>query len=83
MKQKKTAASEIAKLRIAGFTAETDFMERSLKAQMKYANKIDCRFVAILGDEEVQKGTLALRSMETGEQTEVKISELAEALKRE
>ena len=79
---KKTAASEIAKLRVAGFTAETDFMERSLKAQMKYANKIDCRFVSILGDEEVQKGTLALRSMETGEQTEVKISELAEALKR-
>ena len=81
-KAKKSAASEIAKLRIAGFTAETDFMERSLKAQMKYANKIDCRFVAILGDEEVQKGTLALRSMETGEQKEVKINELTEALKR-
>ena len=79
---KKTAASEISKLRLAGFTAETDFMERSLKAQMKYANKIDCRFVAILGDEEVEKGTLALRSMETGEQTEVKISEITEALKR-
>ncbi len=79
---KKTASSEIAKLRGAGFSAETDFMERSLKAQMKYANKIDCRFVAIVGDEELQNGIIVLRSMETGEQKEVKISELTEALKR-
>ena len=79
---KKTAASEIAKLRGAGFSAETDFMERSLKAQMKYANKIDCRFVAIVGDEELQNEIIVLRSMETGEQKEVKISELTEALKR-
>ena len=62
---------------------ETDFMERSLKAQMKYANKIDCRYVAIIGDEEAQKGIVTLRLMDGGGQQEVKLEDIAQAIERQ
>ncbi len=74
-------AIKLAELRKEGLIAEMDIMGRSLKAQMKYANKIDCRFVAIIGSDELQKGTVILRSMENGDQKEMKIEELLEAVK--
>jgi len=79
---KKSIASEMMNLREKGFITETDYMGRSLKAQMKYANKIDCRYVAIIGEDEIKKGTVALRSMETGDQKEVKLDDLAKAIER-
>ena len=45
-----------AKLRGSGIKTEFDHVGKSFKAQFKYANKIDARFVAILGDEELGTG---------------------------
>ncbi len=80
-KAKDLIAVKLAELRNAGFKAEMDIMDRSLKSQMKYANKIECRYVAIIGSDELQKGTIMLRSMESGEQKEIKNDELLEAVK--
>lgn len=63
-------------LRKQGLNVETDHMKRGLKAQMKYANKIDARYVAVIGDNEVEKGAVNLKNMETGEETEVLVSGL-------
>ena len=63
------------KLRAAGSYAECDLAERSLKAQMKYANKIGARFTLILGDQELETGTAQLKDMETGEQTAVRVDD--------
>ena len=54
-------------LRGEGYYAETDVMGRSLRAQMKYADKLGCKFSLVLGDDELAKGEGMLKDMETGE----------------
>ena len=61
------------RLRKSGVFAECDIVGRSLKAQMKYANKIGAGYTLIIGDGEIESGTAQLRNMETGEQTEVSL----------
>lgn len=58
-------------LRAEGFSAATDLAGRSLKAQMKYANKIGAAFTVVLGDSELSAGKAQLKNMQTGEQVEV------------
>ena len=65
---------EIAeRLRAAGNFAECDVVGRSLKAQMKYANKIGAAYTLIIGDSEIDAGRAQLRNMQSGEQTEVEL----------
>jgi histidyl-tRNA synthetase len=58
-------------LRHQGFSCEMDFLARSLKAQMREADRLKARFVLILGDEEIRKRVVMLRDMATKEQREV------------
>ncbi len=67
-------------LRKAGVSAERDYGERSLKAQMKYANKIGARFSAVIGDDDIEKGAVNLKNMQTGESEEVSVDTLSEYL---
>ncbi|MCL2352627.1 MAG: histidine--tRNA ligase [Firmicutes bacterium] len=67
-------------LRRAGIPAEWDIMGRSVKAQMKHADKLGAEFSLILGDDEAESGRAALRNMRTGEKEEVEIDRLAEAI---
>ncbi len=60
----------INKLRAQNYIVETDLMGRSLKAQMKYANKINARNVLVVGDDEIRSGKAKLKNMETSEVTE-------------
>ncbi len=60
------------RLRAEGFWVECDLMERSVKAQMKYANKLGARFSLILGENELISGKAALRDMAAGEQREIR-----------
>ena len=71
----------VHKLRQEGISAEADHMKRSVKAQMKYANKIGARFSAIIGDNEIETGKANLKNMETGETKEVALQELIRELK--
>ena len=65
---------EIAeRLRRDGKYAECDVVGRSLKAQMKYANKKGAKYTLIIGDSEVDAGIAQLRDMESGEQSEVSL----------
>ena len=67
------AASVAARFRAAGKWAESDIVGRSLKAQMKYADKIGAQYTLILGDNELAAGKAQLKNMVSGEQTEVDI----------
>ena len=60
-----------ARLREEGFSAQTDLNNRSIKAQMKYANKLGAKYTVVIGDSELESGIVKLKNMETGEQTEV------------
>ncbi len=64
-------------LRDKDLRAETDLVGRSLKAQMKYANKIGARYTLILGDGEIECGKAQLRNMENGEQTEISLNDFS------
>ena len=61
-------------LRDNGLFVEQDVAGRSLKAQFKYADKKETRFVLTIGDEEVEKGNAKLKNMETGEEIEVSLN---------
>lgn len=55
-------------LRGAGYRAEKDYLNRSLKAQMKLASKIGACLVLILGEEEMASGKVVIRDMFSGNQ---------------
>jgi histidyl-tRNA synthetase len=63
----------VESLRREGRYAECDIVGRSLKAQMKYANKLGARYVLIVGDSEIESGVAQLRNMTDGTQSEVKL----------
>lgn len=65
-------------LRRAGVKTETDHTGRGLRAQMKYADKLGCRYSVVLGDNEIENGEAAVKNMETGEQTQVKLDKLTD-----
>lgn len=68
----------VCDLRERGIVAETDYCDRSVKAQMKYANKIGARYSLILGGDELEKGSAVVKCMEDGSQTEVSLDKIAE-----
>ncbi|UHA75833.1 histidine--tRNA ligase [Paenibacillus sp. 481] len=80
------AEDEVTKLlfnlRTAGVVAEKDYQCRKMKAQMKSADRMQARFAAILGDDELARGEIALKDLATGEQRFVKLEELAQAVKQ-
>ena len=71
----------VNELRSKGVSAEKDLMSRSLKAQMKYADKIGAEYTAVIGDDEISAGKITLKNMKTGEQQEVEINKLHDLLK--
>ncbi len=70
-------------LRRAGLSCETDLLDRSLKAQMKYADKIGARFVAVIGESELEEGVVQLKDMAKSTSERVKFGALAHACIKE
>lgn len=67
-------AVEIAKdMREEGFSALLDINQRSVRAQMKYADKLGAKFNVVIGDNEVEAKTAKLKNMQTGEETEINL----------
>lgn len=65
-------AGELVKaIRAEGFIAESDIMDRSVKAQMKYANKIGAEYSMVIGDSELETKKARLKDMATGEEKEI------------
>lgn len=68
-------AVEIAKdMRAEGYSCLYDLNKRSLRAQMKYADKLNAKFTIVLGDNEVEEGIAKLKNMKTGEETEIALA---------
>ncbi len=61
-------------LRSEGFAAESDLIGRSLKAQMKYADKIDAKYSMVIGDNELAAGKAKVKNMSTGETHELDLN---------
>lgn len=70
------ALNLVNKLRERNLRCECDHMNRSVKAEMKYANKIDARFTAIIGDNELQSNTAKFKRMSDGEQFQIDLQNI-------
>ncbi len=68
-------------VRIKGFSAVTDIAERNLKGQFKYADRVNARYTAVIGDDEIKSGELTVKNMITGDQKRIRTEELDEILK--
>ncbi|MBQ5698016.1 MAG: histidine--tRNA ligase [Muribaculaceae bacterium] len=75
------SAKYIAQLRQQGISAELYPDSTKMKKQMNYANDNKIPFVAIIGETELQDGTIAVKNMNSGEQKTMSINELIDALK--
>ena len=64
------------KLRANGVSAEVDLLDRSFKAQMKYADKVAAKYLVVIGDDELQKGVVNVKEMQSGKESQVELKEL-------
>ena len=75
-------ALEVGKnLRDAGINSDVYLENKKIKSKFKYADKLQIPYVAIIGEEEEKNGTVSLKNMETGEQTEISIEKMIEKIK--
>lgn len=70
------ATKLVNELRKNDIYCEKDISGRSLKAQFKYADKLNAKYVITLGDEEVEKSTAKLKNMKTGEEKEISLNDI-------
>lgn len=71
----------LIELRAAGIVADMDLANRSMKAQLKIADREAAKFCAILGDDEIAKGEVTLKNLSTGEQSAIPRTEIISRLK--
>ncbi|MCD8015107.1 MAG: histidine--tRNA ligase [Lachnospiraceae bacterium] len=70
----------VSSLRQKGLIIETDYMDRSVKAQMKYANKLGAKKTVIIGSQELQENRARIKDMATGEQVELALDAIGDYL---
>jgi histidyl-tRNA synthetase len=70
----------MSRLQASGVCAEMDYRGKSLKAQMRRANKLNAAFTLIIGDEELQSGQAQLKDMSDSSQSTVALDTLVEVL---
>jgi len=74
---RKKAFELAAALRKSGLFVEIDHMERSVKAQFKYADKLGAKYVAVIGGNELAEGKANVKCMATGESESVAFADMA------
>ncbi|HLX11271.1 MAG TPA: ATP phosphoribosyltransferase regulatory subunit, partial [Bacteroidota bacterium] len=80
---KEFALKEGMSLRRKGIDCEFDLLGRSVKAQMREADRQGSQFVAVIGANELQKGVCEFKNMKTGASKSISISDLGPALTSE
>ena len=72
---KKKAFELCGILRTAAIFAEMDIVDRNIKSQMKYADKIGAEYVLVIGDDEIAENRAILKNMKTGKESKISINE--------
>jgi len=70
------------KLRMSNISSEINPGEGKIKKQMEYANKIDSPAAILYGDNEIKTGKATLKNLETGNESSIKIEDLANEIKK-
>ena len=81
------AFTTVEKLREAGICAAYDYQQRSMKAQMKAANRLNAKYVLIFGEDELTRNCVTLRDMQAADkdnnQREISLAEITTIFKTE
>ena len=77
---KKKAVELTYSLRAKSISAEMDYLDRKMKAQMKSADRLNAKFVIVIGDDELEEQSAMLKDLATGEQQNVPFDSLLEQL---
>jgi histidyl-tRNA synthetase len=75
---RKWGLSQLPKLREKGVSATMDYMGRSMKAQMKDANRENAHYTIIVGENELTEGKFTLRNMKESEESSLSFEEILE-----
>ncbi len=70
-------------LRKQGVSVDFDHMNRGIKAQFKYADKIGAEYVGVVGSDELEKGIVKLKKMADGTETEIAFSDIKDFILKE
>ncbi len=77
---RKWGVSKLPQLRDAGLSATMDYKGRSMKAQMKDANRENAKYALIVGGNELEEGKFTLRNMKESEEKSLSFEEILEKL---
>ena len=69
-------------MRAEGIKVQMDVMGRNIKNQFKYANRINAAKTIVIGADEIERNSFAIKDMETGSQTEVPMEKIIEEIKK-
>jgi histidyl-tRNA synthetase len=72
---------QATRLRSKGISVEVDYLERSLKAQMREANRQEAANVVVVGDTELRSGKAKLKNMKTGQERSIELDRIEDGLR--
>ncbi len=81
-KAREIAPAIALRLRERGISADCDIMDRGFKPQLKYADKLGARYLALIGEDELASDSASVKDMKSGEQESVRLGELAEYISK-
>ncbi|MFH0989062.1 MAG: histidine--tRNA ligase [bacterium] len=81
-KTRQWAFVKTCELRPKGFSIEIDYLSRSLKAQMREANRQQVHYVVVVGETELQSGMAKLKNMSTGEEIPIALNSIDTVLSK-
>lgn len=70
----------VHELRQQGVAAIIDTLNRNLKGQMKYANKLKAGYLVVIGDDEIEHGVVTLKDMKSGEQKQINSKDITKEI---
>ena len=70
----------LSDLRKNGISSQMDLMERNIKGQFKFANKINAKYTIVIGDNELETETVSVKNMADSSQKQVKFDDLVKEL---
>jgi len=70
----------VSELRKNGINAQMDLMERNIKGQFKYANKINAKYTVVIGDNELETKMASVKNMADSSQRQVEFDDLVKEL---
>ena len=74
------ASSLVMSLRLNGFKVDMDYMNRNMKSNFKQADRINAKYIIIIGEDEVKTNTLTIKNNKTKEEHKINLEDVVEFL---